>query len=196
MAGQGGWAPSSWISNFTDEKCSSSKFCPLKIPVTLQPLPSLLQEIAWSLKSMKTERGKTDMNTLSFPDPKPELKCLFWSALWVHPGLLLGSRLLHEAWVILEGKTMVSSLLVQWYFEFWSPSPCHLLLLPFLSSPIAAPCTLYWFHGCIQWERQGRGYLLLIQSESLVYILNNFIFLHYSVKVICSFKVLYFLRKC
>lgn len=68
----------------------------------------------------------------------------FQAAISLDQGILVG-------WKSKTGN----SLLNQWWFEFWSSSPVHLLLFTFQSSQIAVPCVLSRIYSYIQWDRQS-----------------------------------------
>lgn len=81
-----------------------------------------------------------------------------------------------------QREKVMNSPLVLWCFEAWSSYPIHLLLFIFQSPQIATPCILSRVSGCIQWETQGRLYLLhLIQNQKPIPIFklfSNYLFLY------------------
>lgn len=90
--------------------------------------------------------------------------------------------------VVLEGKNVVNSLLVPWYFSF----PSSLASLYFSDPQLAAACILSRFYSCIRWEKQdGMCFYSLLTSTYLDIFLVSFVYLLVVLHFILSEKFIF-----
>lgn len=124
----------------------------------------------------RTEREKGIRHLFLLETMVPWSGKASWSSHDPHPCPLPGVFSIASSWEGgTQGKSIVNSLLVWWYFKFRSSSPNHLLLRLTSQNPqIAVPCVLCMFHSCHQWKEAGYSVASSIHHQKLLEIFHGF----------------------